>query len=211
MKTLTLEQLREFDSTAGADIVYHGTSSSYSEQIESRGWPLDGHPFDWANVDFVCEMAVRFNIYGEWWVGSDLARKNRGASFTGRLATAIRYAESCPGGESLHSTIEGARKISSHLRIKGENHSECDRLEKLVAEWQPHVDHSTPVVYAVCGTPDFFPEMFRYYHYLAQGKDGIDVDDLILEVVAKCDVPAHAIVSRTSLTKPQPIPSLHAL
>ena len=65
-----------------------------------------------------------------------------------------------------------------------------------------------PVVYAVLGTPETFPEMFQQYKALLQlnavyGIDGISPDDLELETVAAKDIPRAAIICRTTLLKPK--------
>ena len=37
-------------------IVYHGTRSSYTEKIETKGWCRNDQPYEIADIKFICEL-----------------------------------------------------------------------------------------------------------------------------------------------------------
>jgi len=197
---MTSEEVACIDQSGNAELVFHGTCTGFCAQIEAEGWRLNSKPYSWEDTDFVLGLAERLGVYGDWWSGAGNSRKNAGASFTGKLRTAIQYATQCRGGENLGSLIEGTKKLLMRMADDCAFVTEAKRLSDLLNRWERLVADSLPVVYVVRGTPIMFPRMFRSYE--AQMRIQGRVTTPIHEVVAETDVPPSAIEGRHVLPRP---------
>jgi len=112
-------------------ILYHGTSSIYSEMIENNGWDINGIPLELQDFVDLVEIfkkidydGINISVLKSYTIGSDekyLQLKK--PSFSQQYNTARNYATN-PGGESITyflKSIEDMLKFSNDDELK-ENH-----------------------------------------------------------------------------------------
>ena len=112
-------------------ILYHGTSSIYSEMIENNGWDINGIPLELQDFVDLVEIfkkidydGINISVLKSYTIGSDekyLQLKK--PSFSQQYNTARNYATN-PGGESITyflKSIEDMLKFSNDDELK-KNH-----------------------------------------------------------------------------------------
>ena len=112
-------------------ILYHGTSSIYSEMIENNGWDINGIPLELQDFVDLVEIfkkidydGINISVLKSYTIGSDekyLQLKK--PSFSQQYNTARNYAAN-PGGESITyflKSIEDMLKFSNDDELK-KNH-----------------------------------------------------------------------------------------
>ena len=116
---------------SGTHILYHGTSSIYSEMIENNGWDINGIPLELQDFVDLVEIfkkidydGINISVLKSYTIGSDekyLQLKK--PSFSQQYNTARNYATN-PGGESITyflKSIEDMLKFSNDDELK-KNH-----------------------------------------------------------------------------------------
>jgi hypothetical protein len=125
-------------------ILYHGTSSVYSQNIEEKGWIINDQPYDIADFQKICK------IYDDMgWIGTpypvlhaltmgvgDKYVKTKQASFSREYPIARNYSINL-GGESINSlflAIDEITNISNNSALQKAHEisikKELDELEK---------------------------------------------------------------------------------
>lgn len=196
----TQAELEQSVVTTDEVVVFHGTSTCFSEQIEAKGWPLGGRPYSWDDIDYVSNLAAELNQTSGEWVGLGLRGRPPGASFTPQLNRAIQYACQCPGGENLSSGIDVAGRLVRHLRVGPTHPADLRRLEEIHATWSRLVEGAAPVVYAIRPSRESFPLFLKHCSVRIGPYGGIT--HLESEYNSEADVPASAIHGRIVLTRP---------
>lgn len=164
MKIFSLTDLEAIEAQADATLMFHGTSSCYSETIEARGWRLGWRPFRWEDMEFLLDLSegVRLNhtesVYLEVNLEAQRKCEDRGSYFTYLLEGAVQYAENT-GGETIRCAVSRIKALLHHLRDTDGYAPEKTRLAALLNAWRPLIDNSFPVIYLVRGSEITFPDV----------------------------------------------------
>ena len=164
MTTYSLEDLQKIEEQYDATIIFHGTSSCFSNIIEQQGWPLRWRPYRWEDISFLLDLIQRLDlshmqsIYLD--VNFNCQNKDDGAGpyFTYLLEGALQYAD-YTGGETIRCAISRAEALQTHIAGKDGYDTDRERLAKLLREWRPLVEESVPVIYVLRGTEASFPDV----------------------------------------------------
>jgi len=163
IKIVTLAELEEMEAREDPALVFHGTSTCFTESIDANGWLINWRPHNWEDVQFVVSLCDRFNIGGTAFLyfnhdaQSKRIASGSGAFFTYILEGAVQYA-GATGGETVRCGLRALLQIRN--KIAGDTqHADIDqRLSALQERWEAWVRDSLPVVYAVRIEDDAFPD-----------------------------------------------------
>jgi len=119
-------------------ILYHGTSSIYSEMIENNGWQINENPLQLQDFIDLAEIfkkihynGINISILKSYVLGSDGKYfQSKKPSFTPRYHLARNYATN-PGGESITyflKSIEDMLKFSNDHELKKNHMSEIENI-----------------------------------------------------------------------------------
>jgi hypothetical protein len=119
-------------------ILYHGTSSIYSEMIENNGWQINANPLQLQDFIDLAEIfkkihynGINISILKSYVLGSDGKYfQSKKPSFTPRYHLARNYATN-PGGESITyflKSIEDMLKFSNDDELKKNHMSEIENI-----------------------------------------------------------------------------------
>ncbi len=118
------------------NIVYHGTSSSFTESIENRGWEINKPVYDIGDIKFLCDIydsilyanSPAYVVLRSFTLGvNNYHLDKKLPSFTQDYWIARNYAYN-PGGETLRSLITA---IDDYVTLINDNDSLKVHKEKL--------------------------------------------------------------------------------
>ena len=131
MKTITIDNPNDDSYPFSKDwygdhcIVYHGTSSVYSESIEKKGWQINGQTYDKEDFQKICKFFEDISWDGETGgkstlkayalEGEDEHIFAKPVSFSQEYRTARRYSENA-GGESINGLFLGIKDIFNFVK-----------------------------------------------------------------------------------------------
>ena len=132
-------------------ILYHGTSSIYSEMIENNGWNINATPLELQDFVDLVEIfkkidydGINISVLKSYTIGSDekyLQLKK--PSFSQHYNLARNYATN-PGGESITyflKSIEDMLKFSSDDKLKKNHISEIENTLNEYVEFKKNNSH----------------------------------------------------------------------
>ena len=105
-------------------IVYHGTSSIYSNQIESKGWIINDYPYDMTDMKEICQICNSISFKGSraqtemikgYCMGDHVS--NKPIYFTQDYWIARNYAIN-PGGESINALLSLIAEFGEMMNSK---------------------------------------------------------------------------------------------
>jgi phage-related protein len=138
-------------------IVYHGTSSSYTEIIETKGWCRNDQPYEMNDIKFICELLESLDyrnkgyaILRPFTLGvTDYYLEKKMPSFTSDYWMARSFA-SVPGGETINALFEALNDFinilnSDDLKQKRINSlrsdfEKYDEFLKIIKKTDPNID-----------------------------------------------------------------------
>ncbi|MFP4492958.1 MAG: hypothetical protein ACLFRP_03605 [Puniceicoccaceae bacterium] len=211
MQIFDLEQLREIERRNDARLIFHGTSSCFSKQIEDQGWPMSWRPYKWDEVEFLLnlgeELAVGHpaSIYLEVNHMAQCEKVDEGPYFTYLLEGAVQYAE-YTGGETIRCAFERAKFLLGHLsRVRTDRVDEVEkRLRSLMERWSDMITTSSPVVYLIEGNertfPQLLPQQIQAFEWQIREWGEVTAKDGNFR--SRADIPAEDIVGKAVLPLP---------
>jgi len=207
-KILTGDELRALEDVHPS-ILFHGTSSVYSDLIDANGWPLSRESRLINNLEFVRDLSYDLNCstiksaYLE--VNLKSVNLGRGAYFTQILAGAIEYAE-YTGGELVRV---GHRRCIEVIRYLEQNYPERGddlmRVQGIRTELKQRMT-SSPIVYAIRAQPGWFDNLeVAEDHFAFQRKEHGKILFKEGNVYASVGLPASCIIGKAAIGNPTPI------
>ena len=147
-------------------ILYHGTSNSYIERIESKGWCKNDQPYEMTDIKSICELMESLD-YGNkgyavlrpFTLGvTDYYLKNKMPSFTSNYWMARTFA-SVPGGETVNNLAGALNDFINFLNSNDLRQKHIDSLTSKFAkydEFLKQIKKTDPNI-------DSFRTMFQKY------------------------------------------------
>lgn len=119
-------------------LVYHGTSSCYTEMVEKEGWGINDQPYDMDDIRYICETFEIIDYTNKGYAElrpftlgvSDIHLKKKRPSFTSGYWMARGFA-SVPGGETINGLFKAVKefiKFSNSIELK-QNHVNSLKLK----------------------------------------------------------------------------------
>ena len=130
-----------------SQIVYHGTSSNFTELIEKRGWNVNEQIYDIKDIKYVCDIIESinyFNIKGDevlrpFTLGSNNHHVERKLpSFTQDYWIARNYANN-PGGETIKAYVSATNNFKFFINDEQLILNHLKKLENDLANYNMHL------------------------------------------------------------------------
>jgi hypothetical protein len=185
-------------------VVYHGTSSSYREAIETEGLIAGVPRFP---VQVVQELVATCDAVGvrSWSYttvkglsrGTDLSRPaERRVYLSANFWFARDYAINA-GGETIHNALLLAGQLLEHLRTDSGHGELAGRVTTIQRRLTDLTADSFPVVYAVRVDPEWLDRN-------GEELERQDVGDLVItaaNILCRCSIPADHLLAKAEYVK----------
>lgn len=120
-------------------IVYHGTSSCYSENIEALGWPVGGTPYELEDVRKIVQIHKEIELSNEGYrtiscfseLGKNSWQGQKTASFTNEFWYARNYSRN-EGGETVANLIMACEQFIDIISSKQNKEEHMKRLAQKI-------------------------------------------------------------------------------
>jgi hypothetical protein len=203
VESVGIDVLRALYDREDATIVFHGTSTCYSEIIEQQGWPVTWRPYDRQDIESLIALGQRYNLHHAKSIYLEVNHavqgpdREGGAYFTHVWEGAVQYAE-YTGGETIRNAFNRAGFLYKQLKGNREAFSDVLQLRELQRKWKPLIERSNPVIYAVRATerefPDVIPSQATAFDY--QQREWGEIRMRMGDFRNKADVPATSIIAK---------------
>ena len=177
-------------------IVYHGTWSTFSSMIESKGWIVNDLPYDIEDVKYICDVCKNIGVNREAYydvlkyftlsLGRDNNQIIKFPSFSPNYWISRNYA-SYRGGETITHILEATQKLLKYNRAEEPKYLET--IKKIRNKYEKLTQGGYGVVYVVKEDIDWFSNWKKF--------DKEPQTELIL----KNDIPSESIQVRINYPK----------
>jgi len=153
----TVEITNQYDVTYPLDrniyenrrIVYHGTSSIFTEEIEKNGWGLNKQPYDIDDIKFVCEAYESIDYEGSsgyaiirsWTLGDNNFYIGKKPGYFSQNYWIARDYAIPQGGETISGLIYAINDYFDLIRNPERCFKHKEKLQKKLSRFPPGVKY----------------------------------------------------------------------
>ena len=173
-------------SLESSKVIYHGTNSIFSAEIEKEGWIVNCIPYNLEDAKYICDTYDRIGKKGPNYStlksftlqsGNIIKQIKKFPWFSGNYWIARNFA-SYPGGESIAHILKAVNELLNYEQISD------NKILALQKKYNNLIQHSIGIVYIVEVEADGFSSWEA------------EAVEPILEIMMNFDIPSEWIIAQ---------------